>query len=150
MRCSYSTFSSQYSPWRHLDFWSCSGKRFTKTAVCTRFIATPKRKIERRTVSSEVHPHSAADSIRKPNLLIIGVFKIASVVALNTFDRLVTTDARSRVHALELNHLIQSDFGMSLAFSMSNGTEIPNGDCTYDSHSISIVSTAKWSFCSLR
>jgi hypothetical protein len=27
------------APWRHLDFWSCSGKLFTKTVVCTRFIA---------------------------------------------------------------------------------------------------------------
>ena len=43
MRCLYLTSSSRYSPWRHLDFWSCSGKRFTKkTVVCTRFIATPK------------------------------------------------------------------------------------------------------------
>jgi|HubBroStandDraft_6_1064221.scaffolds.fasta_scaffold134624_4 hypothetical protein len=25
-------------------------------------------------------------------------------------------DARSRIHALELNHLIQGEFGMSLAF----------------------------------
>jgi hypothetical protein len=25
-------------------------------------------------------------------------------------------DARSRIHALELNHLIQREFGMSLAF----------------------------------
>jgi len=45
MRCLYLTSCSQYSPWRHWDFWSCSGKRFTKTVVCTRFIAIPKVKL---------------------------------------------------------------------------------------------------------
>src|SRR4029077_20839290 len=58
-------------------------------------------------------------------------------------------DARPRIHALELNHLSHVDFGMSLAFSVSDGTEIPNGDCSYGSDPISLASAATCSFCSL-
>jgi hypothetical protein len=46
MRCLYLTSSSRYSPWLHLDVWSCSGQRFTKTVVCIRFIAIPKLKLQ--------------------------------------------------------------------------------------------------------
>src|SRR5579864_5768930 len=74
MRCLYLTSSSPYSPWRHLDFWSCSGKRFTKTVVCTRFIATPKLKLQTKQRSRtlpnplESDPRTATGLGRTPSL----------------------------------------------------------------------------------
>jgi anti-sigma regulatory factor (Ser/Thr protein kinase) len=75
------------------------------------------------------------------------MFNVRSLAFLNTFNRFVTRMTHDRVGLSRTQSLNQSDIGMSLAFTLSDGTEIPIGDGIYGSHPVSLASATKWSFC---